>query len=103
MRYEDHFWDKHGFGDGEEIPEDAWAVRKVYCALLNAILKQRQAPIRVLMYDRPGVHNCCCVDCVRHDANTPEERYDEAYETINPEEKQITAADRGSSRSERDF
>jgi hypothetical protein len=57
MKYWDEFHDKYGFGDGEAVPPDAWALRYVYVREINRIAESLGSAIRLFAYDRPGIHN----------------------------------------------
>ncbi len=57
MKYWEDFQTKFGFGDGDEIPRDAWHVRYVYVRELNKLLKANGSSVRVCAYDRGGCHN----------------------------------------------
>ena len=59
MKYFDEMLDKHGFGDGEQEPPDAWASREVYVTVLNALARKEGSAVTVKAYDRPGMHNGC--------------------------------------------
>lgn len=57
MKYWDDFHDKHGFGGGEDLPPDAWALRFVYVREINRIAARLGSAVRLFAYDRPGLHN----------------------------------------------
>jgi hypothetical protein len=57
MKYWEDFQTKWGFGDGDSVPPDALMLRQVYCRELNSLLRKRQSAVRLLAYDRPGMHN----------------------------------------------
>lgn len=61
MQYWDEMTDKYGFGDGGCEPPDARACREVYVRTLNALLVKHGSDVRVICYDRPGVHNSCLI------------------------------------------
>ena len=61
MRYWEAMNDKYGFGDGEELPTDAWQRREAYVRLLNALAEVRGSRTRVVCFDRGGFHNPCMV------------------------------------------
>src|SRR5262249_8325871 len=52
---------KYGFQDGDAVPPDAWAARTVYVHALNVLLARHGSQVRVMAYDRPGVHNECMI------------------------------------------
>jgi hypothetical protein len=58
MKYWDEFQTKWGFSDGEAVPPDAAACREVYVQEINRLAEQNRSAVRLLAFDRPGVHNC---------------------------------------------
>ena len=61
MKYWDEMGDKFGFSDGEALPPDVWKHREVYVKIINALAESRGSGIRVVCFDRGGVHNPCMV------------------------------------------
>ena len=57
MTYWEDFQSKWGFGDGDSVPPDALLIRQVYVRELNRMLCRRRSTVRLLAYDRPGMHN----------------------------------------------
>jgi len=57
MKYWEDFHDKFGFGDGDEVPPDAWAMRYVYIREINRIAKALGSVVRLFANDRSGLHN----------------------------------------------
>ena len=57
MKYWEDFQTKWGFADGDSVPPDALLIRQVYIGELNRELEKRQSGIRLLAWDRPGMHN----------------------------------------------
>ena len=57
MKYWDDFQTKWGFGDGDSVPPDAHLLRQVYVGELNSLLQKRKSSVRLLAWDRPGLHN----------------------------------------------
>jgi len=57
MKYWEEFHDKFGFGDGDEVPPDAWAMRYVYIREINRIAKALGSVVRLFANDRSGLHN----------------------------------------------
>jgi len=57
MKYWDDFHDKHGFGSGDDVPPDAWALRHVYVFEINRLAAKLGSAVRLFAYDRPGMHN----------------------------------------------
>ena len=64
MQYWDDFRDKHGFQGGDAIPKGVEIYRTVYVRYLNALLKHLGSGIRVIAYNRPGLHNYCLIRVV---------------------------------------
>jgi len=58
MKYWEEYQSKWGFGDGDSMPPDAYAVRTVYCREINKLAKKKGSKIRLLAWDRAGMHNC---------------------------------------------
>jgi hypothetical protein len=52
---------KYGFNDGEAIPAEAYAARHVYVGAMNFLLRKHGSGVRLVAYDRPGVHNECMI------------------------------------------
>ena len=71
MKYLEDMTDKYGFGDGGNVPPDAYAARSVYTAAINKIAASLGSNTRALMYDRPGMHNGCMILSVRNDTGIP--------------------------------
>jgi len=57
MKYWEDFQTKWGFADGDSVPPDALLLRQVYVRELNRLLARRKSGVRLLAYDRPGMHN----------------------------------------------
>lgn len=75
MKYFDDMLSKFGFSDGATQPAGCREYRRVYVQALNTLLDATAAPVRVVAYDRPGLHNGCMILHV-----TPE-----LFATIAPE------------------
>jgi hypothetical protein len=58
VKYWEEFQSKWGFGDGDAVPPDAQACRHVYVREINRLADQKGSAVRLLAYDRPGMHNC---------------------------------------------
>lgn len=58
MKYWEEFQSKWGFGDGDSIPPDACAIREVYVREINKLAAKRGSGVRLMAYDRSGMHNC---------------------------------------------
>lgn len=58
--YED-MTSKCGFSDGETVSDADFNTRSVYITTLNHLLKKRGSNVRVLAWDRPGMHNPCWI------------------------------------------
>lgn len=61
MIYYDDMQTKGGFSDGENVPANAWSARTLYITALNHVAKERGSNVRVVAYDRPGMHNPCLI------------------------------------------
>ena len=61
MKYWDDFQSKWGFDDGDAMPPDAWACRMVYIREINKLAKRKGSQVRLVAYDRPGMHNSCLI------------------------------------------
>ena len=61
MHYFEDMSCKYGFGDGGSVPPDAFDCREVYVRVLNALLERHQSAVRVVAYNRPGMHNSCMI------------------------------------------
>ena len=57
MKYWEEFQTKWGFGDGDAVPPDAWALRFVYVREINRIADRLGSAVRLFAYDRSGMHN----------------------------------------------
>ncbi len=57
MMYYDEFFSKYGFNDGDSIPEGVEAYRSVYIRGMNALLESHGSSVRLMAYNRRGVHN----------------------------------------------
>jgi len=67
MRYWTSFQTKWGFGEGESVPPDAWALRYVYVREINRLAAKLGSKVRLIAYDRGGFHNSLLIR--RIDAN----------------------------------
>ena len=63
MKYWDAYQSKWGFSDGDVIPPDAKACRTVYVREINKLAIHKKSKVRLLAWDRSGVHNCYLI-CV---------------------------------------
>ena len=57
MKYWEEYQSKWGFQDGDSVPPDALLLRQVYVGKLNRELLKRKSGVRLLAWDRPGMHN----------------------------------------------
>ena len=57
MKYWDEYQSKWGFGDGDAVPPDAWAHRFVYVREINRLAEAKGSSVRLLAFDRGGMHN----------------------------------------------
>lgn len=61
MKYLSDMQNKYGFGDGGTTPPDAWALRTLYVAAINAFAEKLASGVRAVCFDRPGMHNGCMI------------------------------------------
>jgi hypothetical protein len=58
MQYFDDMYDnKHGFNDGDSVPEGCTLFRDVYIKAVNKLAKQKGSAAHLYAFDRDGVHN----------------------------------------------
>ncbi len=57
MRYWEDLNSRHGFGDGDEVPPDARALRHVYVREINRVAAKLSSEVRLIAYDGCGIHN----------------------------------------------
>jgi len=57
MKYWEEYQSKWGFGDGDAVPPDAWALRYVYVREINRLAARNGSAVRLIAYDRGGMHN----------------------------------------------
>ncbi len=57
MKYWEEYQSKWGFGDGDAVPPDAWALRYVYVREINRLAAAKSSTVRLIAYDRGGMHN----------------------------------------------
>lgn len=58
---------KFGFGDGDAMPAQAWAARDVYVAAINNVAARLGSGVRIVKFNRCGMHNACMVLTVKAD------------------------------------
>ena len=61
MQYYDEMCNKWGFNDGAAEPAGADLYRQLYVAVLNVILERRGSQVRVVAFNRGGMHNGCMI------------------------------------------
>lgn len=61
MMYFEEMETKWGFNDGNSVPDGATVYRKVYVLALNKLLEKHNSNVRVVAYNRDGVHNFCLI------------------------------------------
>ena len=61
MQYLDDMLSKWGFDEGETMPPGVEAYREAYVTTLNTLLEAKHSTIRVIAWDRPGLHNWCMI------------------------------------------
>lgn len=59
MQYWDEMNNKYGFGDGSAYPAGVELYRDVYVKTVNKLAENRNSELRVVPFDRGGVHNYC--------------------------------------------
>jgi len=59
MQYWDEMNDKYGFGDGSAYPAGIEIYRDVYLKTVNKLAENRNSNLRIVPFDRGGVHNFC--------------------------------------------
>ena len=57
MKYWEEYQSKWGFRDGDAVPPDAEMIRYIYVRELNRELAKRGSSVRLLAWDRGGMHN----------------------------------------------
>lgn len=72
--YED-FTDKWGFNDGAECSDEDYRARGRLVRALNERLKALgRTDVRLVEYDRPGMHNSCMILALKWDGTTSDEQ-----------------------------
>lgn len=61
MRFWEDMLTKYGFNDGSAIPNGVEAYRTVYIRAVNRLAEQLDSQVRVVAFNRAGVHNFCLV------------------------------------------
>jgi len=61
MRYWEDFQSKGGFEDGDSVPPDAQALRYVYVREINRLAAKLKSKVRLVAFDRCGMHNCLLI------------------------------------------
>ena len=61
MRYWEDFQSKGGFDDGDNVPPDAQALRYVYVREINKLAAKLKSKVRLVAFDRCGMHNCLLI------------------------------------------
>ena len=61
MMYYDEMLSKYGFNDGNSTPTGIEKYRQVYITVVNRLCQKLGSNVRVVAYDRPGVHNGCMI------------------------------------------
>lgn len=64
MIFWDDFMSKWGFGDGDNVPADAVAVRYVYVREINRLAARLGSAVRLIAHDGRGMHNNMRILCV---------------------------------------
>ena len=86
MKYWEDFQTKFGFNDGVGVPPDAKACRYVYVMAINSLAKRNKSKVRLIAYDRPGMHNCYLILCVdaKHVGRVPAKKLATGELKFNP-------------------
>ena len=61
MMYYDEMLSKYGFNDGDSMPTGIEFYREVYMKVVNRLCEKLESNVRVVAYDRPGLHNGCII------------------------------------------
>lgn len=61
MRFWDDMQTKYGFSDGDAVPDSVETYRAVYIRAVNQLAEQLGSRVRVVAYDRFGLHNSCLI------------------------------------------
>ena len=61
MMYFEDMLEKYGFGDGESEPNAVRLYRQVYVEVINRYAEAERSKIRLIAFDRSGMHNSCMI------------------------------------------
>ncbi|MBL8166193.1 MAG: hypothetical protein JNJ61_29690 [Anaerolineae bacterium] len=61
MRFWEDMQSKWGFSDGDAVPDGVEVYREIYIRAVNQLAEQLNSSVRVVAYDRVGVHNWCLI------------------------------------------
>ncbi|MBI1281309.1 MAG: hypothetical protein GC179_24495 [Anaerolineaceae bacterium] len=61
MRFWEDMQSKYGFSDGEAMPDGIEVYREVYIRAVNQLAEQLNSGVRVVAFNRAGVHNWCLI------------------------------------------
>lgn len=61
MRFWEDMQSKYGFSDGEAMPDGIEVYRDVYIRAVNQLAEQLGSGVRVVAFNRAGVHNWCLI------------------------------------------
>ncbi len=61
MRFWEDMQSKWGFSDGNAVPDGVEVYREVYIRAVNKLAEQLGSNVRLVAYDRFGVHNWCLI------------------------------------------
>ena len=73
MKYWEDMQSKYGFAGGDATPPEAEACRNTYVMILNSCLRKHGSSIRVVPWDRGGVHNSILIVTIPADLLTANE------------------------------
>lgn len=87
MQYWEDMSNKWGFSDGEAYPAGVEIYRNVYVKTVNKLAEKHNSRLRVIPFDRDGIHNFCLWVAV--DKNWYEENYNNLHHVKLPDEEVI--------------
>src|SRR6266446_4730130 len=61
MKYYDEMIEKYGFDDGQSEPDGVDLYREAYVVAMNHLLDKHGSAIRVMAWNRMGLHNGCMI------------------------------------------
>lgn len=61
MRYYYEMTEKYGFNDGQDEVDNSVTRRSIYVTTINHLAEKLGSQLRVVAWDRPGMHNSCMI------------------------------------------